>query len=422
MKISTMKTNNFFIILFLLTLLACKASVNSAPAAPATPVSNANAISCKNAPAGGTVNLGSMPVGVNVLPVTLNGNYANAPMTSVKICQPGSNVNCVIVDNLLVDTGSYGLRVFKSAMTSITLNQVNAPSGNPLAECALFGIGSTWGPIKTADVTMGSEAAVTIPIQVIDSTLPGRPSACSDSDTDSTSAGYNGILGVGLFVQDCGSGCAAPNTPPDLYYSCSGATCTASNAPLASQVVNPVAVQATDNNGVFLQLPSISTCGVQDVNGALVLGIGTRANNSSAGITSTFAANGYGEFNTTFNGHSYAHSFIDSGSNGWFFPRPSSLPSCSQPIGGSDISTFNCPYDTVSYTATQVSGGSSKAITFQVNNAYNLFLGQNFNFNDISANWASGFNWGLPFFYGRKVFVGIEGKNSGIGTGPYWAY
>lgn len=385
--------------------------------------SSSNAISCKGAGSGGTITLSPMPTGANVMPVTLNGNYANSPMASVTICTPGTST-CTVVSDILVDTGSYGLRVFKSALGSTTLNQVTAPSGNSLAECAQFGIGSTWGPIKTAKLILGGEAAVTVPIQVIDSTFSGsgRPSICSGSDTTPSAAGYNGILGVGLFQEDCGSTCVG--SAPNLYYSCSGTTCVASSAPLASQVVNPVVKLATDNNGVIFQMPSINNCGAQTVNGALILGIDTQSNNAKTS-TIKFQADGNGEFTTLFNGITYSNSFIDSGSNGLFFPRTSALPSCTDPIQGSDISAFNCPYDTVSLTATQkstIGGTVTSNVSFQINNAYNLFSTPNYNFKDLSANWTGAFNWGLPFFYGRKVYIGIDSKASTIGTGPYWAY
>lgn len=33
-----------------------------------------------------------------------------------------------------------------------------------------------------------------------------------------------------------------------------------------------------------------------------------------------------------------------------------------------------------------------------------------------------GFDWGLPFFYGRHVYTAIYGQSTPGGTGPYWAY
>jgi hypothetical protein len=33
-----------------------------------------------------------------------------------------------------------------------------------------------------------------------------------------------------------------------------------------------------------------------------------------------------------------------------------------------------------------------------------------------------GFQWGLPFFYGRKVSIAFEGQATAEGPGPFLAY
>jgi hypothetical protein len=35
---------------------------------------------------------------------------------------------------------------------------------------------------------------------------------------------------------------------------------------------------------------------------------------------------------------------------------------------------------------------------------------------------SSSFDWGLPFFYGRRVATAIEGAATSVGTGPYIAF
>ena len=32
------------------------------------------------------------------------------------------------------------------------------------------------------------------------------------------------------------------------------------------------------------------------------------------------------------------------------------------------------------------------------------------------------FTWGMPFFYGRPVYIGIDQRASGAYTGPFYAY
>jgi hypothetical protein len=358
----------------------------------------------------------------NVLPVTVDGSlcsnnsYLNKPCVSVTVCTPGTST-CQRINDILVDTGSSGLRIFKQALT-ISLPQVAAGSGS-LADCIQFGDGSSmWGPVQTASVILGNEPAVQIPIQVIDSTFGALPAACQNADKNPTAAGFNGILGIGFFIPDCGSACTT-SVNNGIYYSCSGLKCSGTTVALSSQVQNPVALLPQDNNGVIVQLPSVPLDGLPSVNGSLVLGIGTQSNNAPSGVTA-YAANQLGEFITNFNGI-YFNSFIDTGSNGLFFRSPSLslLPNCSFPF-----SAWFCPSSTTSLSATNISafGSPSGVVSFQIGNFVSLISSSNKVFSDIGGNLPTLFDWGLPFHLGRNVFVGFEGRSSSLGIGPYWAY
>jgi hypothetical protein len=180
-----------------------------------------------------------------------------------------------------------------------------------------------------------------------------------------------------------------------------------------------VALLPVDNNGVIVQLPSVPASGSASVNGYLVLGIGTRSNNAPSGVTA-YAANSIGNFITTFDGSNYS-GFIDTGSNGLFFPSPSAgtLPDCAFPD-----SAWYCPPSTQDLSATNkgATGAPSGVVSFQIANFDSLLASPVNNvFADIGGNNVD-FDWGLPFHLGRNVYIGIEGKASSLGTGLYWAY
>jgi hypothetical protein len=361
--------------------------------------------------------------------------YPNEPCVSVTICSSSNPSDCQTINNILLDTGSYGLRIFQSVI-SIPLTQATASNGGGLAECVQYGDGSSqWGPVDLAMVQLGNEPAVQVPIEVINSTYAKAPGPCTSSestpDTSPSEAGFNGILGVGLFAQDCGSFCAS-NANNTEYYSCSGTSCSGAAVALANQVINPVALLPTDNNGVIVELPSVGTNGVASLSGSLILGIGTESNNQPSGA-STYLANDEGEFSTVFSSYSSSSipSFIDSGSSVLFFPQISSTPDCSSSAGGdhSGFAGWDCPASLLSLSATNMSasGSQSGSVSFQVGNAYQLLNNSsNMVFSDVAAGSLTGssasFDWGLPFFYGRNVYVGIDGAKSSLGTGPYWAY
>jgi hypothetical protein len=355
----------------------------------------------------------------NVVKITVGCGYINEPCVSVTICQPGTTT-CQTIPNVLLDTGSYGLRLFSSV---VTLNLTSKTiAGGTMAECVSYADGSSqWGPVKSADVVLGQRRASNMPIHIVDAAFGTIPTDCTKPDSDPKAAGYNGILGVGVFTDDCGAGCAV-NANNRVYFTCSGATCTSTTVPLDQQVANPVPFFPTDNNGVALQFPAISSGGATALSGWLVLGIGTQDNNIPSGVN-TFPADTNGYFQTIFNGKTYSSSFIDSGSNGLFFPGTGLLPACDATGGAFG---FFCPSSLTNFTAVQAgkNGSPMVNVNFQVMNAQQALATTNPNiiFNNLGGSFPNSFDWGLPFYIGRTVFSGIDGKSSSLGTGPYFAW
>ena len=362
------------------------------------------------------------PGGTNVVPVSVNGRgcpasaYFNEPCVSVTVCVPGTST-CQTVDDVLLDTGSTGLRVFSQAL-SLPLTPVPAGQAT-LAECISYLDGSSqWGSVVEAGVVLGGEPAVTVPIHLVDSTFASPPSACAGAQTDPVSAGYNGILGVAEWDRDCGDGCTRTNN--GLYFACSGTSCAGTAAALPSQVRNPVAALPLDGNGVIVRLPAVPFGGAASVSGELVLGIGTRANNVPPTGVVAFPLDGSGELRTTIGG-AVVPSFLDTGSNGIFFPSPTAaLTTCPAP----DTAWF-CPAAPVTVSATNAAaqGSPSAGVTFRIASidALGAAIAVSSEVGGPAAG-PSGVDWGLPFHFGRDVYVGLEGRSSSLGAGPLVAY
>lgn len=367
---------------------------------------------------GGGTSQNTQPIIVNLGPA--NG-YANGPFTSVTICAPGTT-SCQTVGGILVDTGSVGLRVLSSALNTVTLPQQKNAFGVPIVECLSFvDLTYVWGSVRTADVKMAGEAASSVPIQLIgDPAFSNVPTSCSNGGTaaDSLKAlQANGILGVGQYLQDCGSGCLSPTNPQ--YYQCPSSGCVETAEALSAQLQNPVAMFPKDNNGVIVQLPAASSP-VATLSGSLIFGIGTQSNNA-LGSATLFTMNQNGNFTTVYKTKSLTASFIDSGSNANYFPD-TSITQCTTSKG------FYCPATPLTnLSATnQGANAASNTVSFSVANADQMFTANPNaavfpNLAGTNPNSLS-FDWGLPFFYSRSVYTAIEGQSTPGGIGPYWAY
>jgi hypothetical protein len=182
-----------------------------------------------------------------------------------------------------------------------------------------------------------------------------------------------------------------------------------------------VVLFASDNNGVIIELPSV-TGAETSVTGSLIFGIGTQSNNGLGSATIYTIDPNIGNFTTVFNNITYGDaSFLDSGSNAIYFldANTTGLPVCT------DAKYWYCPTSTQNLSATNQAfgGGATGSVNFVVGNGDTLTA----NLNDGVANGLAGpdsgsFDWGLPFFFGRKVYTAVEGKNTPGGAGPYWAY
>jgi hypothetical protein len=394
----------------------------------------------------------------NVVPIAVNsgppaaGGISNIPYVSLTLCEPGSTTACQTISDIQVDTGSSGLRVFASVLVAAGLNLPvmadPANSANTVAECVAFLDGYVWGPVATADLTMGGESASAMQVHVLNdngSYVPSVPSGCTaetvNTDLDSVAAyGANGVIGVGLLTQDCGPFCAMCDSMggctsmDDPYYSCNASsnTCTSTQVAQNAQVANPVSLFQVDNNGVIVQLQSVPQAGAVSATGSLIFGIGTQSNNV-LGNAQVLTLDENLDFTATFNGTAFNSSFIDSGSSAFFF-ADSSLPTCPSPN-----QSFYCPPTPQALTASNQGHLLDGTPSGEVNTVGFTIVG----LSELNATataiddigvmqltsagttpLTNDFDFGLPFFYGRSVYTGIIGRSAGADgpTGPYYAY
>ncbi len=354
----------------------------------------------------------------NQIPITVSmaAGSINMPTVSVTVCSPGSTTNCQTIQNVLLDTGSTGLRLAASSLKASILSALpqQTTNGQPVAECAQFGIGNAWGGIRTADIRLSGEVAAAVPIQIVnDAAIGAAPAGCPS--TVSPYGKTNGILGISVFQHDCGIYCAQTQSN-STYYSCANGTCSATAMPTTSQVVNPIAAFPTDNNGTLITMDPIAASGQSTLSGTLTFGIGTQTDNAPPPNGTFYAVSpSTGYLSATYAGQTLS-SFFDTGSNVLFF-QDDTIAQCSQLPG------YYCPPGptTLSAKIAAASGGTSTLISFTLNNAQNL-SSANPTFAalpGIGYSQPGGiFGWGMPFYFGRTIATAIEGRNTPVGIGP----
>lgn len=404
---------------------------------------------CGGGSSSSTTTTTTTPATTNTVDITAsfgpNGQafgYYNGVFTTVTVCQPSTS-NCATIPNVLVDTGSIGLRILPSALGSVTLTQISDQSDDALEECVQFGNTSyTWGPMQLADVEIGGEKAPSIAVQLIGGnnfavpsstclTSPVNPYLPNNGDEDTlASLGSNGILGIGDGVWDCGTNCATVTTGSTYagypYYICpTGQACEEVGPPTNDQATNPVAAfSSSDNNGVLITFPQVGATGAVSLAGTMTFGIGTQSDNSLTTQT-VYAADSCGYIPTiTYNGLTYSDTYCSNGSGGigGVFDTGSSglyvLDAATLGISDCADNGFYCPSSTLTLSNIALTGFDSVgtgAVSLSIANADQLFAANpTFAvFNNLGSDSGTGpstdyFDFGLPFFFGRTVAVGLS--------------
>lgn len=367
-----------------------------------------------SATSGGAENPAAVVPASNTLELTVergfdNGStwYPNQPFVSIQVCQPDLS-KCVTIDKVLVDTGSFGLRIFDTALAGITPTGVTHQGGE-LRQCAGFGSGYTLGRIVRIGLKMAGTQARDLPIQLIDSSAGTAPSGCaamgSAQFTNKEQVGGNAILGIGPLGSD-----ASSSLRVRYFTQVANQTNLLATVPENIAVPNPVTRLDQHNNGLVLQFPPVGLAGETTLKGTMTLGLNTANNNATSGVK-FFGVSDAARLRITLAGRSY-NGLIDSGSNYYHFPSRYMAP-CEGTI-------FFCPSKPETVPITIQSWDLASSLTSE------LLIDDYRNYNGMAAqpglagydSGATELVLGLPYFYGRKVYVAIQGKGTASVPAP----
>lgn len=335
------------------------------------------------------------------------GSGFNRITVAVTICAPGSTTNCQRIENIMVDTGSTGLRVQRAAISPdvLGLPPLLGRDNVPLAECEHFSgkNNAAWGAIRTADVSIGHMHAPGLAIQIVNDDSVQRPSWCKNTARPTS----NGTLGIGWRPRDPHTFVAVFNhryTPLDPAID-------------ANHLANPVAKFTTHNNGEVFNFRDADSHGEKAVKGTITFGIGTADNNRIDGAQ-YIPLDSNGLFTTTFDGVTFPSSYIDSGTPQLILADPAlSVCDTASSYYYDDAATHRSASLQENAAAVALNAPSAAATpqgdpavpvdVVVANRAVAcrpVHAGVVGGIAEISTTQGK-FVWGLPFFLGKRVFL-----------------
>lgn len=351
------------------------------------------------------------------------GHGSNTPFISVTICSPGTQI-CQTIDHIILDTGSIGLKINQSVLN----NQLKLPpvlqqiTESHISTCAMYGSGYMFGSNNFADISIAKLTAPNMPIEIINDTNQSlAPITCRNAANGKfsdlmTTYGANGIIGINPMIIE--------NNMQLFTYACNGNNCNeiinATGLPISLNI-NPIASFPEYNNGLSISLPEVPDNSNTNIYGTLTFGLNTTKNNIVP-IETKHVQGNPNDYLGSFIESSYGHqvnAIFDSGTNVNAFD--STIQQCSN--------HSYCPSSPIAWQSTIYSYNNlnESATIFQM-------IASPYTTNGIASiapTWGAYFSagadnamiYGMPFFYGKTVYIGFNGTIiSNMGIGPSWGF
>ncbi|OIQ79524.1 hypothetical protein GALL_387300 [mine drainage metagenome] len=364
------------------------------------------------------------PLADHIVPIEVRQFYAgqvNTPFVDVTVCDAAQS--CRTVPNVIVDTGSTGLRLYRGALDGLELEAVTTPDDRPLSDWSKFGERYLWGAIHRAHVRIGQVTTTqAIPIEIYDRPTPFErlPDAYMQGDSrEWIIRTGNGILGISTSPREAGSYCveraaggvqSAPQWEWVLVDE-------------GRQLANPIAYFPEPyNNGSVIQLPAVDARAVgAKVQGWLGLGLGTPTDALFAPgvrvLWSELDKDGY--FPLTI-GERRLDVMLDSGTN----LLALDLDHLDIPCRGAGDDRYDAPIATPIELTAKCGGRQFRLEQPLYVGPADATLCGNLGYAvlptmALASRWTNGRNTlGIPFFYGRTVATGLRGTVNPFAQAP----
>lgn len=378
---------------------------------------------------GSSNNTSSTP---NQVPISigsgLNGDGINTMYISLTMCSNSSGTSCQTVDNIILDTGSFGVKINKSALPEsfvLILPRVTTNAGNEVYACNTFGSGYVFADEHYAALNLAGTMTNDVVVQIIENSPSAEiPDSCIAKGPfdDFSNFGANGIIGINPALTLSNSSVLLYKKDINGIYKALTSS-EESGLPVLNQ--NPLPSLVTNNNGFVVSIPPVTQNTNTNVTGTLILGINTEANNQITNQTNLIVAsesdlsvvcNSACFYSKISNPESTIPAVFDSGTNGWVF-MSNTLPQCdygycptSPTVWTSSVYSYNFAANesypiSATISADEVVNGQS--ISFAVMPGWGYY-----NYNNQTL-------YGSPFFFGKNIYVVFPTQQN---VNPIWGF